>query len=143
MRSFTYSAEIRRTPEEVFAFMADLSTAPRWRSLVRRIELVGQGQLRQGAEVLVTIDVMGRQVSATSEVWAYEPPRRLGFRNRANGVTGRFEYLLRPSSAGTIVTFTCDIRPHGWMWLLLPVLVRNNRSRYADQLQRLRAALET
>ena len=44
MRSFTYTREIARPPEEIFAFITDVSNAPRWRNLVRRMEVVGGGR---------------------------------------------------------------------------------------------------
>jgi len=143
MRSFTYSAHIDRTPEELFAFMLDFSKAPRWRSLVRTIELVGGGPVQRGSKVLVTMDVAGRERSATSEIWSYDPPRRLGFRNTASNITGQFEYDLRPEQGGTRITFTCDIKPHGIMWLLLPFILRGHRARYVDQLDRLKHAAES
>ena len=39
--------------------------------------------------------------------------------------------VVRPRTGrgGTMVTFTCDLRPHGLMWLLLPIMIRGNRAR--------------
>ena len=143
MRSFSLREHINRSPEQLFAFMTDLPSAPGWRSLVRKMELVGGGPLRQGAEVVVTFDVLGQVRQTISEVWSYDPPRRFGTRNTASRVTGEFEYVLEPAQdGGTDVTFTCDVRPHGVMWLLLPLLIRQNRARYADQLARLKRAAE-
>jgi hypothetical protein len=141
MRSFSYSTHVERTPAELFAFMTDLRQVT-WRSLVRRIDVVGGGPLREGARIVSTIDVMGKVKQMESEVWAYEPPRRIGFRNTASNVTGQFEYSLMPEGGGTRITFTCDIRPHGFMWLMLPLLLHSNRVRYRDQLDRLKAAAE-
>lgn len=70
MRSFTYSAHIDRAPERVFAFMMDFNNAPRWRSLVRRLEVVGGGPVRRGSQVVVTMDVMGKTRQGVSEVWS-------------------------------------------------------------------------
>jgi len=143
MRSFSLQSHIDRTPEELFAFMTDLPTAPAWRSQVRKMEVVDGGPLRRGAQVVVTLDVMGQVRQALSEIWSYDPPRRFGTRNTASGVTGEFEYVLDPApGGGTNVTFKCDVRPHGLMWLLLPLLLRQNRARYADQLGRLKRAVE-
>jgi uncharacterized protein YndB with AHSA1/START domain len=142
MRSFTYIERIDRTPEQVFAFMTDLRNAPRWRSLVRKMEVERGEALREGVHLLVTIDVMGQTRIARSELWAYEPPRRIGFRNEEQNITGEFEYVLDPVAGGTEVVFRCDIRPKGLMWLLLPFILRGNRTRYRDQLQRLKAEVE-
>jgi hypothetical protein len=142
MRSFTYTEHIERSPQDVFAFMMDFSKAPRWRTLVRRIEVVGGGAMRQGAELLLTLDVMGNSRQYVSEVWAFEPPRRVGYRNTASNVSGTFEYILQPESTGTRITMSCDVRPHGMMWLALPWLLRGNRARYRDQLANLKREVE-
>ena len=142
MRSFTYREHVNRTPEQLFTFMTDFSKMPTWRSLVRRIEVVGGGPLRRGGQVLITMEVMGKVRRMTSDVWSYDPPTRIGFMNTESNVTGVFEYMLEPARGGTDVTFTCDVTPHGFMWLLLPFLLKSNRARYVEQLGRLKRAAE-
>ncbi|HYT77485.1 MAG TPA: SRPBCC family protein [Vicinamibacterales bacterium] len=142
MRSFTYSIHIDRDPQAVWAYMMDFSQAPRWRNLVRRIDVLTPGPLRVGSELRITVDVQGRQKQATSEIWAFEPARRFGMRNTEQNVTGVFGYTLEPDGSGTKMTFTCDIHPHGLMWLLLPLLLRGNRARYTQQLPNLKHELE-
>ena len=77
MRSFRFSQQIDRTAEEIFAFMMDFRTAPRWRNMVRRMEVAGPGPVREGSKILLTMDVMGKTVQLEAEVWRYEPPYRL------------------------------------------------------------------
>lgn len=142
MRSFTYTIQIERTPEQVWDYMMDFSQAPRWRNLVRQIDVITKGPLRVGTELLVTFDIMGKVKRAVSEVWAFEPTRRWGVRNTEQNVTGVFEYTLAPESNGTRVTFTCDIQPHSYMWLVLPLLLKGNRARYTEQLPNLKREME-
>lgn len=142
MRSFRFSQHIDRPRDEIFAFMMDLRTASRWRNMVRRMEVVGGGPLQQGSKILMTMDVMGHVVQLEAEVWRYEPPHRFGMRNTRQGVTGVFEYVLEPDASGTTVAFTCDIHPHGLMWLTLPLLIPGNRNRYRDQLAALKRAMD-
>lgn len=142
MRSFTYQEFIERPPAEVFAVMLDFSRASRWRSLVRKMELVGGGPVCKDSQVVVTVDVMGKVQQTVSDIWSFDPPRRIGFRNTANGFTGLFEYILHPEGEGTRVTFTADLRPHGLAWLLLPLVLHSHRARYRDQLQRLKGEVE-
>ena len=141
MRAFCYTEHIERPREEVFGFMMDNSNAPRWRNMVRRKEIVGGGPVQVGSKVLLTMDVMGQTLEIESEVWCYEPPHRVGQRNTRDGVTGVFEYILEPDESGTTITFTCDVRPHGLMWLTLPWLLRSSRYRYHDQLAALKRAM--
>jgi len=142
MRSFAYTIHIERKPEQVWTYMTDPANASRWQNLVRRVDVITPGPLRVGSERLVTFDVMGKVKQIVSEVWSFEPGRRIGSRNTAQNVTGVFEYTLAPESHGTRVTFTCDIHPHGLMWLTLPWLLRGNRARYIEQLPNLKKEVE-
>jgi uncharacterized protein YndB with AHSA1/START domain len=142
MRSFTYTIHIDRSPEQVWNYMMDFSQASRWRNLVRQVDVITNGPLRVGSELLVTFDVMGKVRRAVSEIWAFEPARRFGVKNTEQRVTGVFEYTLTPEGNGTRVTFTCDIQPHSYMWLLLPLLLRGNRRRYTQQLPNLKKEVE-
>ena len=142
MRAFNYHVHIDRTPQVVFDFIMDFSKASRWRNLVRRIDVVTPGPLRAGSQLLVTMDLSGRAQQLPSEVWVYDPPRRYGMRNTASHVTGTFEYRLDPARDGTEVQLSCDVRPHGWMWLALPLLISNSRLRYRDQLSTLKRVIE-
>ena len=141
MRAFRYTEHIERPREEVFAYMMSFATASRWRNLVRKMEITDSGPPRAGAPLLITMDLMGKTARIESELWCYEPPVRFGQRNTRGGVTGVFEYVLEPVGAGTRVSFTCDLRPHGLMWLALPWLLRSSR-RYRNQLATLKKAIE-
>lgn len=142
MHVLRYSQHIERPREEVFAFMMDFRTAPRWRNMVRKIEVIGAGPVQQGSKLLFTLDVMGQTKQGEVEVWLYDPPHRLGQRNTANGVSGVFEYILEPDATGTTITLTEDIRPHGLMWLMLPFLLLGERRRFRGQLPALKRAIE-
>jgi len=142
MLAFRYSQRIERPPQQVFDFMLDFNTAPRWRNMVRRMEVIGGGPVQAGSKILMTMDVMGKMLQLESEVWRYEPPHRLGHRNTRLGITGVFEYILEPAGSGTNVIYICDIRPHGLMWLMLPWILRSERFRFRDQLATLKRAIE-
>jgi hypothetical protein len=142
MRSFTYTIHIERTPEQVWAFMLDFDKAPRWRNLVRKIEVATPPPIAVGTELRVTFDVRGEVRTVSSHVWACDYARRWGVRNTEQKITGTFLYQLEPDEGGTRVTFSCDIRPHGLMWLLLPLLIPGNRHRYQEQLPNLKAEVE-
>jgi len=142
MRSFTYTIHIERSPDVVWNFMMDFTNSPRWRNLVRQIDVMTPGPIRVGTELLVTFDAAGRVRKVVSEVWSFEPARRFGVRNTEQNVTGSFEYTLAPENNGTRMTMTCDIRPHGYMWLFLPMLIKRNRFRYRQQLPNLKQHVE-
>ena len=142
MRSFRYTIYIDRSPAQVWAYMMDFSKAPRWRNFVREVSILTDGPLRPGSQLEITFDIHGRVRTARCDVWAFETARRFGVRHVTEKVTCSFEYTLAPEGSGTIVTFSCDLRPHGVMWLLLPVMIRSNRARYASQLSNLKREVE-
>jgi hypothetical protein len=142
MRAFHYTVHIDRPPDAVWEFMMDRRNSPRWNNLVRKVEVVTPGPTRVGSELLVTFDIGGKTLQLTSEVWAYDRPTHYGVRNTRNRVTGVFEYRLDPSGSGTLIQFSCDIQPHGRMWLALPLLLRSSRIRYRDQLENLKRIVE-
>jgi uncharacterized protein YndB with AHSA1/START domain len=142
MRSFTQTIHIDRSPAQVWAYMMDFEKAPRWRNLVCDMRSVTDGPLRTGSEVEITFDLPGGRRSSRCEVWAFETARRFGLRTTTDKVIATFEYVLTPDDSGTTVTYTCDLRPRGVMWLLAPMMVRANCERYAQQLANLKRAVE-
>ena len=142
MRSFRQSLRIERSPAQVWAYMMDFSNSPRWRTHVRDARILTDGPLRTGTELQFTLDTPGRVRTVRCEVWAFETARRFGLRHRGRKVTGTFEYILSPEGTGTLVTFSCHLRPRGVMWLLLPMMIRTNRERYATQLPNLKREVE-
>ena len=142
MRAFRYKQRFEQSREEIFAFMMDLSTASRWRSLVRHIEVEGGGPVRQGSVLLLTLDVGGKTMQVPSEILVYEPPHRYGQRNITNGVAMTFEYCLETDADGTTVHLNGDIHPYGLMWLFLPFIWRTMSVRYRGQLAALKQAME-
>ena len=53
MRSFSYTIHIERRPEAVWDYMMDFSKAPRWRNLVRKIDVLTRtAKMRDNMSVL-------------------------------------------------------------------------------------------
>jgi uncharacterized protein YndB with AHSA1/START domain len=135
------SIEIRRSPSEVFAFLAEGENNRRWRAGVVDIRhKAGHGRgaiYEQGVK-----GPFGRRVPADYEVTEFEPDRRIGFRAIAGPVRPEGSYQLQPVDGGTRVTFELRCAPTGMAKLMTPMVAKTMRSEVA-QLDRLRAALET
>src|SRR5262245_36532391 len=98
---------IQRAPADVFAFLADGTTAPTWRSGVLDVAL----RSGQGVGAIYTQGVKGpggRRIDADYEVTDFQPGKRIGFKAIAGPVrpTGSFE--LAPAGDGTAVAFSLD-----------------------------------
>jgi uncharacterized protein YndB with AHSA1/START domain len=108
---------IQRPAGEVFAFVADGMTAPRWRPGVLDIGHVsgsGVGAVyRQG-----TKGPGGRRIAADYEITAWEPDRHLAFRVIAGPVRPTGEYRFEPVGDGTRLTFSLAAELSGLQRLL-------------------------
>lgn len=141
MPSATNSVTIRRRPDEVFAFVADGTTAPRWRPGVVDVALVsGTGlgaRYRQGVK-----GPGGRRIAADYEVTAFEPGRRLGFRGTAGPVRPTGEYLFESVADGTRITFSLSAELGFIQRLAMGGSVQRSMDAEVASLGRLKAVLE-
>jgi uncharacterized protein YndB with AHSA1/START domain len=141
MPSATNSVTIRRPPDEVFAFVADGTTAPRWRSGVLDVSLVsgdGSGAVyRQGVK-----GPGGRRVAADYEVTAYEPPSRLAFRTVAGPVRPTGENRLEAVPEGTRLTFSLSAELGTFQRLVMGGAVQRSMNAEVGALEQLRRVLE-
>jgi uncharacterized protein YndB with AHSA1/START domain len=134
------TVEIAHSPAEVFAFLADGTTAPQWRAGVLDIRPKSGGG--QGAIYVQGVKgPFGRRIPADYEITAYEPHRRLAFRAIAGPVRPEGSYELEPVDGGTRVTFSLRCTPSGLARLMTPMVAKTMRSEVA-QLDRLREVLE-
>jgi uncharacterized protein YndB with AHSA1/START domain len=141
MPEATGMVEIRRSPSEVFAFLAEGENDRRWRTGVldvRRKSGQGRGAIyEQGVK-----GPFGRRVPADYEITEYESDRRIGFRAIAGPIRPEGSYELTPAgSGGTRVTFALHCSPRGLAKLMSPMVAKTMRSEVA-QLDRLRSVLE-
>jgi uncharacterized protein YndB with AHSA1/START domain len=140
MPEATNSVAIRRSPADVFAFIADGETAKQWRSGVldvRHRSGHGRGAVyEQGVK-----GPFGRRVPADYEITEYEADRRLAFKAIAGPVRPEGTYVLEPADGATRVTFTLTCAPRGLARLMSPMVARTMRSE-VNQLDALRSVLE-
>ena len=141
MPAATHTVTIRRPASEVFAFIADGTTAPRWRPGVLDIALVsgtGVGAIyRQGAR-----GPGGRRVAADYEITAYEPDRRLSFSVIAGPVRPTGEYRLEEAPDGTHLTFSLAAELSFFKRLVMAGAVQRTMDAEVAATERLKQVLE-
>jgi len=143
MPEATDTVEIARPPADVFAFLADGTNGPRWRSGV--IDVAHQAGEGKGAVYTQGVNCpFGRRVPADYELTAYEPDRRIAFRAIAGPVRPEGAYDLEVAGDGTRATFSLRCTPTGFARLMAPMVAKTMRSEVAQlaQLARLRELLE-
>jgi uncharacterized membrane protein len=140
MPDATNTIEIARPASEVFAFLADGTNNPRWRSAVTDVaHKSGEGKgaiYEQGVK-----GPFGRRVPADYEITAYEPERLIAFRAIAGPVRPEGSFELEPVDGRTRVTFSLRAQPRGLAKLMTPMVAKAMLGEVA-QLDRLRTVLE-
>ncbi len=141
MPSATHTVTIHRPAKEVFSFVADGTTAPRWRPGVLDITLAsGSGvgaTYRQGVK-----GPGGRRVAADYEITVFEPDRRLAFRAIAGPVRPTGEYRLEETPDGTRLTFSLAVELSFFKRLVMAGAVQKTMDAEASATERLKQVLE-
>lgn len=103
------STVIRRKPEQVFEFIADLPrNYRRWSPEVVDLEFYSPGPVKVGSRARQVRVDQGRRTETTFRVSALEPAQRMEFQGVSNPF--RVEYRLQPDAgARTRLTFTFEL----------------------------------
>jgi uncharacterized membrane protein len=141
MPAATRSITIHRPIDAVFAFVADGTNGPKWRSGVVDVALVsGRGtgaRYRQGVK-----GPGGRRIDADYEVTAEEPNRRIAFRATAGPVRPTGEFRFEELGTETRLTFALEAELGGWKRLLMSGPVQQTMDAEMAALDRLKELLE-
>ena len=74
------TVEIAKSPQEVFAYLDDLSRHGEWQEQIESVELLTEGPTRVGSRAVDTRRVPGGRRKITYEITEHDPPRRAAFR---------------------------------------------------------------
>lgn len=89
-----------------------------------------------------TVQVLGRRIEIASELTAYEPLRRVGFRSTSGPIPLEGRYSFEPDAEGTKVTFTLQGEPGGFFKLAEPIVARSTQRQWDTNLANLKDLLE-
>jgi len=133
---------ISRSPEDVYAFLADGLNNPKWRSGIQDITLKIGTPGALGAVYSQTLTGPGgRPIAGDFEITAADTGRRLSFQVVAGPARLSGEYQLSAAPGGTKVRFTLDLQPKGLMKIAGPMIARTMQAEVA-QLTSLKSVLE-
>ena len=136
MKSHTASIEIRRTPDDVFGYLLDLSNEPHWRHDVDTSELAAGQPGASGARYRQT----SKGAAYTLEVTQVDAARRtLRFATvDATPVAVRGGYSVAGDGPAATATIEVQLHPSGVVKLFEPLMgpsLRKTTSRYLAQLR--------
>jgi uncharacterized membrane protein len=143
MAPITSSIEIARPPEDVFAYIDDLSRHGEWQTAIEQVTVETEGPTRVGSRARDRRRVPGGVREITYEITEHDPPRRASFRGIDGPVRPVGTVSVIPLDASrSRVMLELDFEGRGIGKLLLP-LVRRDAAKHvpADQ-QRLKERLE-
>ncbi len=113
MASGSVSTVIRRSPEDVFAVLADVRLNTRWASASVSGELLTPGPVGLGMVAHEVSRLMGRTIDVRSEIVAFEQDRLLGYLTSGGPFPFRGTFATEPVDGGTRLTATFEARPDG------------------------------
>jgi carbon monoxide dehydrogenase subunit G len=133
------TVEIARRPEDVFAYLCDVSNLPRWQAGVQAAEVVGGGPAAAGSRIAESRRLLGRELRTTLEVVDHERPRLFSLRALDSPVPFAVRHELEPSAGGTRLTVVAEGEVPGFA---AGLLARRAERQFRRDFERLRRILE-
>jgi uncharacterized protein YndB with AHSA1/START domain len=124
--------EIARTPDEVYAYLTEVSNLPSWQSGVRA------ASLREG-RIEETRSFFGRQLHTTIEIVEQEEPRLFTLRALNAPVPFTVRHELGPADVGTRLTVVAESEVPGFT---AGLLARRAEKQFRKDFERLKQILE-
>ena len=124
--------EIARTPEDVFAYLTDVSNVSVWQAGVK------SSTLRDG-RIEESRSLFGREVTTTLEIVEQEEPRLFALRAVGGPVPFRVRHELEPAEGGTRLTVTAEGDVPGFA---VGLLARGAKRQFRKDFERLKQILE-
>src|ERR1700761_8631628 len=121
MARYRATIETERSPQDVFAYLSDFSTAAEWDPGVVEAERLGAA-LGEGAEFRLVAEFLGRRTPLTYRIVEYNPPHAVTFLGENATVTSLDRITFKTTAGGTQVTYDADLQLKGPLRLADPLL---------------------
>ena len=125
--------EIARTPEDVFAYLTDVSNLPHWQSGVKSATL-RDGRIEESRTLL------GRELHTSLEVVEQEEPRLFTLRALDGPVPFTVRHELEAADGGTRLSVTAEGDVPGFA---VGLLARGAERQFRKDFERLKQILES
>jgi uncharacterized membrane protein len=135
------SVHINRPPEEVFAYMNDVTNDKAWNEGL--IDSYADGPPKVGAKLTQVRTLLGQKMESVSEITAYEPPTRMAQRSIGGPVKFEGEVRFEPMGGGTHVTFSFEVEGAGVFKMAEGMFASQAKKTIEGDLERLKSVLES
>ncbi len=138
------SIVIRRSPEEVFAYVSDPKNLPQWSAMIREVRKEAEGPPKVGDRFTVAVGFLGRRFEQSFEVTAHEPPRRHSERSAGPPFPRERTYTFdEEAGGGTRLSVAMKAQPGHSIEVGRPLFERAAQRQARKELETLKAVLET
>ena len=136
------STVIRRSVEDVFAYVADQSNAVHWQAGLVEVQRLTDGPIGVGTRHRIARTFMGRRLAVENEYVAFEPGRRVVFRTTAGPMPLEASYIVEPAEGGARITSTIAMDASGFLSLAEPLIAVGLRREMDAAFRALKEVLE-
>jgi carbon monoxide dehydrogenase subunit G len=127
--------DIDRSPEDVYAYLTDVSNLPKWQSGVHCAR-------REGSQLHESRHMLGRELSTTLEIEEEDPPRLFVLRAVNSPVPFSVRHELEPSGGGTRLTVTGEGDAGLLPGFAAGIMARRAEKQFRKDFERLKRLLE-
>jgi carbon monoxide dehydrogenase subunit G len=125
--------EIARTPEDVFAYLSDVSNLPEWQTGVKSAK-------QHEDRIEESRSIFGKELNTTLEIVDHEAPRLFTLRALDGPVPFTVRHELEPADGGTRLTVTAEGEVPSFA---AGLLARGAEKQFRKDFERLKRILES
>jgi carbon monoxide dehydrogenase subunit G len=137
------SIAIDRPPEDVFAYLADVSNLTEWQSGVHSAEIEGGGAAIAGARVVESRTMLGKDMTTTLEIVDFEPPRLFTLRALDGPALLTIRHELEPSGGATELHVVVEGEVKHMPGFAAGLMMRGAERQFRKDFERLKRLLES
>jgi uncharacterized protein YndB with AHSA1/START domain len=113
---------INRPVEEVFAYVSDLPSGPKWQPGLVEVRRITEGPDGVGTQFSGVRKFMGRRMESVIEFTTYEPNKKLVFKSISGNSPLEQSFLFEHTTEGTRITSRLEMQTSGLMGLAKPLI---------------------
>jgi uncharacterized protein YndB with AHSA1/START domain len=136
------STVIRRSVEDVFAYVGDQTNAVHWQAGLVEVQRLTDGPSGVGTRHRIVRTFMGRRLAVENEYVAFEPGRRVVFRTTSGPMPLEASYVVELAEGGARVTSTIAMEASGFVSLAEPLIAVGLRREMDAAFRELKRLLE-
>lgn len=142
MMSTEASQDIARSPEDVFAFVADVSNDPKWHTDVTDASLTQGDGKAVGSVWTIKVKPQMGMTGGTVKVASYDAPYRIVFDVDMGKMKPTTTFTVEQAGTGARISRKVEMEPTGMMKLMAPLMGGMFRKRNVMFLGNLKRVLE-